>query len=56
MRRTIAIAAFAFGTAMTFGQVGAASAAPSCDLAQNCACSVVNTVLRAAGQDPLGCA
>lgn len=56
MRRTLALAAFAFGTAMTFAPVGAASAAPDCDLAQNCVCSVVNTVLRAAGQEPLGCA
>ena len=52
MRRYLALAAFALAAA---APVSPASAAPDCDLAQNCVCSVVNSVLDKVGQQ-LGCA
>jgi len=43
MRRTLALAAVA--AAVVFPFAGTSSAAPDCDLAQNCACTIVNSVL-----------
>lgn len=59
MRRTLALAALALGTAMTFSPVSAASAAPApdCDIVQNCPCLIVDGVLyRATGYHWLACA
>lgn len=54
MSRTLAIAALTLGLATTF--VPAASAAPGCDIAQNCVCETANKVLKALGQEELICA
>lgn len=53
MRRTLAVAAIAAGLATT--SIPSASAAPACDVAQNCVCSIVNVVLDKVGEE-LGCA
>jgi hypothetical protein len=55
MRRILAVSALAAGLALSY--VPAASAAPDCDLAQNCACTTANAVTtRVIGYSVFHCA
>lgn len=54
MRRILAVSALSFGLAMPWAP--AASAAPDCDIAQNCPCLVVASVVYKATGHQLYCA
>ena len=55
MRRTLALAALSLGLATTFAP--AASAAPDCDIAQNCVCTTADGALyKVTGYHWLDCA
>lgn len=55
MRRILAVSALSAGLALSY--VPTASAAPDCDLAQNCVCTTVNAVTtKAIGYSVLHCA
>lgn len=57
MRRTLALAAIAVTAAASFSSIGTASAAPDCDVAQNCVCLTVDGVLyKVTGYNWLACA
>lgn len=54
MRRILAVSALSLGLAMPFAP--AASAAPDCDIAQNCPCLIVSAVVYKATGHQLSCA
>jgi hypothetical protein len=55
MRRILAVSALSLGLAVSF--VPSASAAPDCDIAQNCVCTTVNGVTtKVTGYSYLHCA
>lgn len=55
MRRILAVSALSAGLALSY--VPTASAAPDCDIAQNCACTTANTVTtKVLGYSVLHCA